>query len=379
MSAALVVDCHMHIRGDDWNPVNLRSGLDASWARQVRWFEPPRSEPSYLHASVAQAADVSGDKAVARMDEAGVDASVMMPMDHGVGLGEEGVIPIEEKNRLCAEAAKRHPGRLYTFCGVDPRRPNALEILRTEVEEWGAIGLKLYPTNGFYPDDENLVYPLYRYLAERDLPVLLHQGHSAGRHKSKYGHPIYVDSAAADFPELRFILGHSARYETWAHEAISVAIYKTNIHLDMSLWQHWISRQRTGTQNRLDARPHRSRPYPLRIRHGRNRSIPNPQTMGRPIPNAPRMGQTTRLPHPTTPDRPDPRRKHPPHLPTRRPQPPQSRIRRSAESAATLVSPPCRRLPSPPEDSSCVVAHDALQLVLRDRVETQGLGMIVER
>ena len=191
----------MHIRGDDWNPVNLRSGMDASWARQVRWFEPPQSDPSYLHASVAQATDLSGDKAVARMDEAGVDASVMMPMDHGVGLGDEGVIPIEEKNRLCAEATKRHPGRLYTFCGVDPRRPNALEILRTAVEEWGAIGLKLYPTNGFYPDDENLVYPLYRFLTERDLPVLLHQGHSAGRHKSKYGHPIYVDSAAADFPE----------------------------------------------------------------------------------------------------------------------------------------------------------------------------------
>ena len=175
------------------------------------------------------------------MDEAGVDVSVMMPMDHGVGLGDEGVIRIEEKNRLCAEATRRHPGRLYTFCGVDPRRPNALEILRTAVEEWGAIGLKLYPTNGFYPDDEHLVYPLYRFLLERDLPVLLHQGHSAGRHKSKYGHPIYVDSAAADFPDLRFVLGHSARYETWAHEAISVAIYKTNIHLDMSLWQHWIS------------------------------------------------------------------------------------------------------------------------------------------
>ncbi|MCY4370979.1 MAG: hypothetical protein OXF41_16530, partial [bacterium] len=106
MNGPLVVDCHMHIRGDDWNPVNLRSGMDASWARQVRWYEPPKSNPSYLHASVAQATDVTGDKAVARMDEAGVDASVMMPMDHGVGLGEEGVIPIEEKNRLCAEATR---------------------------------------------------------------------------------------------------------------------------------------------------------------------------------------------------------------------------------------------------------------------------------
>ena len=60
------------------------------------------------------------------MDEAGVDASVMMLMDHGVGLGDEGVIPIEEKNRLCAEATRRHPGRLYTFYGVDPQRPTTL-------------------------------------------------------------------------------------------------------------------------------------------------------------------------------------------------------------------------------------------------------------
>ena len=236
----MIVDCHMHIRDDDWNPQNLRMGMDNSWAKQVRWYEPPKSDPAYLTSIIPASADPTGDKAVARMDEAGVDVSVMMPMDHGFHLGEDGVIPIAEKNRLCAEAAKRHPGRLFTFCGVDPRRPDALEILTTAVDDWGAIGLKLYPTNGFYPDDP-VVYPLYEFLRDRDLAVLLHQGHSAGRHKSKYGHPVHVDSAAADFPDLRFVFGHSARLETWAHEALSVAIYKTNVHLDLSLWQHWIS------------------------------------------------------------------------------------------------------------------------------------------
>lgn len=237
---ALLVDCHMHILEPDWNPSNVSEGMAKSWARQVRWFEPPKSEPGYFESAVQMAWDGSGDKAVARMDEAGVDVSVMMPMDHGVGLGEEGVISIARKNQLCAEAARRHHGRLYTFCGVDPRRPDALDILRTAVEEWGAIGLKLYPTNGFYPD-EDVVQPLYRYCLERDIPVLLHQGHSAGGHKSKYGHPVYVDSVAADFPDLRIVFGHSARLETWAHEALSVAIYKTNVYLDLSLWQHWIS------------------------------------------------------------------------------------------------------------------------------------------
>ena len=237
---SLVVDCHMHIMEPDWNPRNVSNGMGDSWARQVRWFEPPQSDPEYFVRAWAESPDGRGDKAVARMDEAGVDVSVMMPMDHGVGLGEEGVIPIAEKNRLCAEAADRHRGRLFTFCGVDPRRGDALEILRRGVDEWGAIGLKLYPTNGFYPDDE-VVYPLYRFCVERDVPVLLHQGHSAGRHKSKFGHPIFVDSVAADFPELRLVFGHSGRFETWAHEALSVAIYKANVFLDLSLWQHWIS------------------------------------------------------------------------------------------------------------------------------------------
>ena len=50
-----------------------------------------------------------------------------------------------------------------------------------------------------------------------------------------------MDAVAADFPELRLVFGHSARLETWAHEALSVAIYKGNVHLDLSLWQHWIS------------------------------------------------------------------------------------------------------------------------------------------
>ena len=73
------------------------------------------------------------------------------------------------------------------------------------------------------------------------LPVLLHQGHSGRGQKSKYGHPMYVDSAAADYPEVNFVLGHSARWETWSDEAFSVAIFKTNVYLDMSLWQHWAS------------------------------------------------------------------------------------------------------------------------------------------
>ncbi len=236
-----IVDAHMHIfRDPSWIP-EAQKAKPASWVRQVRWYDmnPADAERRYRD-SVAQSWDPDGSKTIARMDEAGVEVSVMMPMDRGLLTGDEGVVPIEEKNQGCAELTRMWPGRLYSFCGIDPRRPIAAKMLKRGLTELGMIGMKLYPTTGFYPDDE-ILHPLYQIWAEHDVPVLLHQGHSGGRLKSKFGHPIYVDSAAADFPELRFIIGHGGRYETWAREAMNVAIYKTNVHLEISLWQHWAS------------------------------------------------------------------------------------------------------------------------------------------
>ena len=45
---ALVVDCHMHLIEPDWNPRDITQGMSQSWARQVRWFDSPKSDPAYL-------------------------------------------------------------------------------------------------------------------------------------------------------------------------------------------------------------------------------------------------------------------------------------------------------------------------------------------
>ena len=236
-----IVDAHMHIfREPSWSP-QAQKATPTSWVNQVRWFDLTEEEAAKrYYDAVSKSWDPDGSKTIARMDEAGVDVSVTMPMDRGLLTGDEGVVPWMERNEGYYELTQMWPGRLHSFCGVDPRRPDAAKFLRRALEEWGFLGLKLYPTTGFFPDDE-IVYPLYEVLREFDAPVLLHQGHSGGRLKSKYGHPVWVDSAAADFPEVNFVLGHGGRYETWAREAMNVAIYKTNVHIEISLWQHWAS------------------------------------------------------------------------------------------------------------------------------------------
>jgi predicted TIM-barrel fold metal-dependent hydrolase len=234
---SLVVDAHMHIvPSADWFPPGIL-GAEKHWWREVRW-RGEKTSPEYYAAAVAEMPDPDAAKTLARMDEAGIDVAVTLPMDHGINFGDEGMVPIAEQNRFSCEYAAMTGGRIVSFCGVDPRRPGAADLLRTAVDEWGAKGLKLYPTNGFAPDDP-ILHPLYDIVAERGLPVLLHGGHSGRRQKSKYGHPMLVDAAAADYPDVNFIIGHSGRWEGWSKEAFIVAVYKTNVLLDMSLWQHW--------------------------------------------------------------------------------------------------------------------------------------------
>ena len=145
-----VVDAHMHVfRDPTWNPQRQKA-TPTSWVNQVRWFdmEPDAAAERYYEA-VSNAWDPDGSKTIARMDDAGVDVSVAMPMDRGLLHGDEGVIPIEDKNEGYYELTRLWPGRLFSFCGIDPRRPQAAAFLERAITEWGFLGCEAVPEYGF--------------------------------------------------------------------------------------------------------------------------------------------------------------------------------------------------------------------------------------
>jgi predicted TIM-barrel fold metal-dependent hydrolase len=45
---------------------------------------------------------------------------------------------------------------------------------------------------------------------------------------------MYVDDVAVDFPELRIVLAHPSF--PWQDEAISIALHKQQVHIDLSGW-----------------------------------------------------------------------------------------------------------------------------------------------
>jgi predicted TIM-barrel fold metal-dependent hydrolase len=171
------------------------------------------------------------------MDAAGVDCSVIMPMDFGVACGEAG-LTIEEKNERVAAICRRHPGRLFACVGVDPRRPGAAGLVRRGIIDWGAVGVKLYPPTGFYPWDD-VCEPVYAAAAEHGVPVAFHTGAVAYPLKSKFGRPLHIDEVAKKHPELRIIMLHTGFHRSWTDEAVQVAIYNPNVHCEMAGWQEW--------------------------------------------------------------------------------------------------------------------------------------------
>jgi uncharacterized protein len=145
-------------------------------------------------------------------------------------------------NEEVLEGAAEYPDVLIPFASVDPARPDAVERARKLIDEHDVRGFKFHPNlQAFFPNDRD-AYPLYEVIAEAGLPALFHTGHSGigsglpggGGVRLKYSNPIYVDDVAADFPELPIVLAHPSF--PWQDEAISIAMHKPEVHIDLSGW-----------------------------------------------------------------------------------------------------------------------------------------------
>jgi predicted TIM-barrel fold metal-dependent hydrolase len=146
-------------------------------------------------------------------------------------------------NEEVAEVAAANPDVLIPFASIDPAKGRrGVETARRLIAEHGVRGFKFHPNlQAFYPNDRR-VYPLYEAIAEAGLPALFHTGHSGigsglpggGGIRLKYSNPMYVDDVAADFPELTIVLAHPSF--PWQDEAISVALHKQQVYIDLSGW-----------------------------------------------------------------------------------------------------------------------------------------------
>ncbi|MFC2059068.1 amidohydrolase family protein [Chloroflexota bacterium] len=244
----MIIDAHAHLWGSGYTP--------AWWEESVG-----HGIASFRNISLEQAIaawedglDPYGDKIIAEMDAGGVDIALVVTIDYGLvlpGAENDCRVPIEEQFVRMSEAAGKHPNRLFWGAGIDPRRINSTKLVELAVKDLMAKAIKLYPPNGFYPNDK-IVYPIYEKAVEFGVPVQLHVAPAPPGLpylRSKFCHPIHIDDVAVDFPELKIQAVHSGG--PWFNDMMAIAEARPNIYLDVGGWQPVLNRDKLECYRRV--------------------------------------------------------------------------------------------------------------------------------
>jgi predicted TIM-barrel fold metal-dependent hydrolase len=158
--------------------------------------------------SVLRAKNISKARNVhlKEMKNAGIDYSIVLLLDYAFAAkpkpGEQ-LKPYDRQLEEIAGACHQKPFRFFLFHCFEPRRENAIELLKHAFNTFGIVGIKMYPALGFHPVPEkniefhcanksllnpnqspgqriemlrNNLRAMYEFASENNLPILTHCG-----------------------------------------------------------------------------------------------------------------------------------------------------------------------------------------------------------
>ena len=226
----MIIDVHAHFM-----PV-MNEEIAARTARYAVRAAEIMGKPIALEAIIKKAletwADPSGERLISLMDESGIDVTVICLVDNA-GIPEVKPKAIQNANKLLGDVASKYPDRIIAFAGVDPRRPEAGDMLRQCFLEFGVKGLKYHPDHGYDPSGTES-YKLLEILVEHKGVLLTHTGPLMPPARCKFADPALLADLAVDFPELRIIAAHmgAVEWRSWAN----LAAHQPNLYGDLAMW-----------------------------------------------------------------------------------------------------------------------------------------------
>lgn len=166
-----------------------------------------------------------------QMDEAGITRSVLYASDAPI---------IYSSNEYVAQICKEHPDRFIGFASVNPKRKDAMDVLKKAVEEFGLKGIKLHPPlQDFYPNDEKY-YFIYEAAQKWGIPVVFHVGSTIFGNlcRLSQANPLLIDDVAVDFPYLRILMTHLGTL--WQDETFMVVEKNPYVFVDTAAYLYEI-------------------------------------------------------------------------------------------------------------------------------------------
>jgi len=173
----VIVDSHVHVISPD----------------EIRF---PRAPVGGRHSDWSQKRPVTHDKLIAAMDEAGIDAAVVIQASTAYGHDSSYVV----------EAVRAHPDRFVGVFSVDALAPDAVEQIKYWTDQ-GLAGLRLFTTGTTMPGQSSWLgdpssYPAWDYAASHGISLCLQM--------TMAGLPV-LRGLLERFPAAVVLLDHLAR------------------------------------------------------------------------------------------------------------------------------------------------------------------------
>lgn len=142
-------------------------------------------------------------------------------------------------NRDLSPDEHNYPDFLCYCIGIDNnyldlhKISDAYDTIEKHLQRSACVGIKLYP--GYSPVYINApeYEPIYELAKAYKKPVAIHMGQTAGSNAYlKYSHPLTLDEAAVNHPDIRFVMCHFGN--PWLMDAAAVLEKNENIAADLS-------------------------------------------------------------------------------------------------------------------------------------------------
>lgn len=229
----MIIDVHYHLfpKLSEKMVRNL-----AGWAIRLANAMGKTVDPeAVIKKAMATWPDPTGERLMGIMEDAGIDLTLICMVDNAAIalLKPENM---QRGNKMIAEIARKNPGRVMALAGVDPRRPEAPDMLKQCFEEFGIKGLKYHPDDGYDPGGPES-YKLLEILADYQGVLLTHTGPLSPPSRNKFADPMLLTDLAVDFPELKIIAAHMGQinWRPWA----ALAAQQPNLYGDLAMWDHY--------------------------------------------------------------------------------------------------------------------------------------------
>jgi predicted TIM-barrel fold metal-dependent hydrolase len=178
--------------------------------------------------------DPDGMRTIESMDEAGIARSMLLAGGFRFDL-DDPTDTFQATNQELVGIAARFRGRFAVFCGTHPSCRQAPETLASWLDGDGAVaGVKLDPLAGRYEIDDDRMLPIYRVIADRGRPIVMHLGPRPEDPRSAFARPARLTDILTAFPDLVVVAAHAGF--AWWRELLDMAVLP-NLLCDVSGFQ----------------------------------------------------------------------------------------------------------------------------------------------